>query len=133
MFLTASQSRGLLILLIMLLLLLAVRLVLNPQKIPESAALINSSPDRLADKIDPNLATESELAAIPDLGEIRAAAIIAYRQNFQLAHPNHTAFRQLSDLEQIRGIGPSTAENLSPYLIFSSVGVSPTSSIQPQK
>jgi len=130
-FLTASQSRGLLILLTILLLLLAVRLALNPQKIPENAAMINSPPDRLADKIDPNLAAESELAAIPDLGEIRAAAIVQYRQNFQLTHPNQAAFRQLSDLEQIRGIGPSTAANLSPYLIFSSVGVPPTSSIQP--
>jgi competence protein ComEA len=116
--LTASQTRGLLVLMTILLLLFAIRLALNPQKIPEGAAMTHSPSDRLADKIDPNMASESELAAIPDLGETRAAAIIEYRQNFQLTHPRGLAFQQLSDLQQIHGVGAATAENLQPYLIF---------------
>jgi Holliday junction resolvasome RuvABC DNA-binding subunit len=59
-------------------------------------------------RINPNIASMASLVRLPGVGKARAMDIIHYRQN------------QLSarDLEAIRGIGPKTAEKLSPWLTF---------------
>ncbi len=67
----------------------------------------------LADRIDPNTATTAELSAIPDLGPKRAQSIVDFRQKFIERHPNQIPFHHASDLEQIPGIGPATADNLA--------------------
>jgi competence protein ComEA len=113
-----SQLRGVTVLLGILLAILLIRLLLNPQTIPTSTTAPAPEANHLADQIDPNEATEPELAAIPDLGEKRAAAIIDFREKFIARHPNQKPFQKLSDLEQIRGIGAATAENMDPYLKF---------------
>lgn len=102
------------ILLGILLTILAIRLALNPKNISNATTV----PDQLADRIDLNTATTAELAAIPGLGEKRAAAIVQFRTQFQSRHPNQPAFRRPTDLEQIPGIGAAIAENLEPYLTF---------------
>jgi competence ComEA-like helix-hairpin-helix protein len=116
--LSTSQQRGAMVLLGILVAILGVRLWLNPRTILDSGTNASPEADQLADKIDPNTATVSELAAIPDLGEKRAAAIIEFRERYLSRHPSGRAFQRLSDLEQISGIGPAIAETMEPYLVF---------------
>jgi competence ComEA-like helix-hairpin-helix protein len=118
---TPSQLRGLLVLLAILITIFAIRLALNSKTVPEFKPGQIPASNQLADHIDPNTASESELAAIPELGEKRAQAIVQFREQFQSRHPNGRAFQRLSDLEQISGIGVATAETMQPYLIFPSV------------
>jgi len=118
-----SQIRGLTILLGILITILAVRLAINSKTVPEFQSAPNPAPDQLADRIDPNTASEPELAAIPELGEKRAHAIVQFREQFQSRHPNQIAFARPSDLEQISGIGAATAETMSPYLTFPKTSV----------
>lgn len=113
---TPSQRRGLGLLLGVLVLILAIRLMLNRSTVPQPPEGPNSR--ELADRIDPNTASEAELAAIPSLSEKRAEAIVEYRRQFNSGHPERRAFTVLSDLEQIPGIGPATAETMEPYLVF---------------
>jgi competence ComEA-like helix-hairpin-helix protein len=106
------------VLLGILITILVARLAFNSKTIPEFKPGQTPVSDRLADRIDPNTAPESELAAIPELGEKRAQAIVDFREKFQARHPNQVAFARLFDLEQISGIGAATAETMEPYLIF---------------
>jgi DNA uptake protein ComE-like DNA-binding protein len=106
------------VLLGILITILAIRLALNSKTIPEFKPGQTPAYDPLADRIDPNTASEAELAAIPELGEKRAQAIVDFREKFQARHPNQFAFHRPSDLEQISGIGAATAETMEPYLIF---------------
>lgn len=114
----SSQRRGLSLLLGVLILILAIRLILNPMTVPDPQPAEGPNSRELADRIDPNAASEAELAAIPTLGEKRAEAIVEYRRQFLARHPNRRAFTVPSDLEQIPGIGPATAEMMEPYLVF---------------
>ena len=67
--------------------------------------------------LDPNTAAWEELACLPSLGPSAAKAIVAYRQQKQsagLARP----FSSAADLDKVAGIGPSTLEEIRPYLHF---------------
>lgn len=63
------------------------------------------SPPRLA--LDPNRASRDELMTIPGVGEVMALRIIENRP-----------YRQLSDLNEVPGIGEKTLEKIAPYLLF---------------
>jgi DNA uptake protein ComE-like DNA-binding protein len=117
---TPSQRRGLSLLLGVLIFILAIRLILNRNTVPDPQPAGGPNARELADRIDPNTASEAELAAIPNLGEKRAEAIVEYRRQFSLRHPHRRAFAVLSDLEQIPGIGIATTESMEPYLVFHS-------------
>jgi competence protein ComEA len=91
---------------------------MNPLKVADPQSSAGQASDQLADRIDPNTASASEIAAIPNLGEKKAQAIVDFRERFKARHPDHPAFARLSDLEQISGIGAATAENTEPYLLF---------------
>ena len=65
-------------------------------------------------RLDPNTATVAELALLPDLGPVRAARIVAYRDS-QTARP---VFGGPDDLRQVTGIGPIIANRLRPHLSF---------------
>ncbi|HEX4052801.1 MAG TPA: helix-hairpin-helix domain-containing protein [Tepidisphaeraceae bacterium] len=115
---TPSQRRGLSLLLGILILILAIRLILNPTTVPDPQPAEGPRASELADRVDPNVASEAELAAIPGLGEKRAEAIVEFRRRFASRHPGRRAFDAASDLEEISGIGAATAEMMEPYLIF---------------
>lgn len=114
---TASQRRGLLIVLAGLIALLSVRLAMQRMSVGEPEQP-GPAAERLADRIDPNTATAAELAAIPRLGEGHAAAIVEFREKYGREHPGQFAFLRPSDLEQVRGIGAGTEELMEPYLKF---------------
>ncbi len=56
-------------------------------------------------KININKADAWLLTALPGIGEVRAGAIIAYRQQ-------HGPFRDINELLKVEGFGPATLENI---------------------
>lgn len=59
--------------------------------------------------LDLNRATASELEALPGIGAVKAAAILALRVE-------RGGFQSLDELESVRGIGPALAARLKPLL-----------------
>ena len=114
------QRRVLIGFLIVLALLITLVYALHPTYVSDPQPLVPSRAGELADRIDPNTATQSELAALPLLGERRARDIIAYRERYAADFPGQPAFARVEDLLKIRGIGASVIEQLRPYLIFPS-------------
>jgi len=59
--------------------------------------------------LDLNRATAEQLEALPGIGEVKAAAILAVRDA-------RGGFQSMEELEAVRGIGPSLAAKLKPLL-----------------
>ena len=115
---TLPQRRAILALLAVFWLALAVRWARNRVFISDAPQSPARRGAELADRLDPNISDWQTLAAIPMLGEKRAHAIVDYREKSIAAGRGPLVFRELLDLTHIKGIGPSTAANLEPYLIF---------------
>lgn len=62
-------------------------------------------------KVNVNTAGAKELMDLPGIGEKKAQAMIDYRNR-------EGAFRSLSDLGKVKGIGPKMLEKLKPIVIF---------------
>lgn len=122
---TASHRRVLLALLVLLSGYIAARLALNPTSIgdPQPARPLRES--ELADRIDPNTADIPTLAALPGLGEKRAADIVRYREEALRANPDRPAFSRPLDLLKIRGIGYAMMTQLTSFLMFPDAPSSP--------
>jgi competence ComEA-like helix-hairpin-helix protein len=73
---------------------------------------------RLENRINPNNATVASITRLPGIGEAKAEAIVAYRNNFIGTNGKIRAFQNLSDLQKVNGIGPKTAQNISGWLKF---------------
>ena len=65
--------------------------------------------------INPNTAEAASLVRLPNIGPKLAAAVIKYRETADSKGP---AFRCAADMENIRGIGPKTAEKIQPWICF---------------
>lgn len=65
-------------------------------------------------QLDPNVASEAELQALPEIGPALAAAIVSHRAESR----RQPAFRTAADLDSVPRIGPRTIETLRPYLVF---------------
>ena len=61
------------------------------------------------EKININTASEWELARLPGIGEVRAADIVAYRQE-------HGPFETPEELIQVKGIGENIFKALQDYI-----------------
>ena len=81
----------------------------------------------LLNRIDPNTASWAALAIIPGVGEKRAKAIVAYREESLRIVPGAVVFRRVEDLQHVKdgddetgvaGIGETTVEAMRAYLVF---------------
>ncbi len=59
--------------------------------------------------VDLNNASAKELTAIPGIGVVKANAIVEYRKKIGM-------FTSISQLKEVKGIGPTTVEKISKYL-----------------
>jgi competence ComEA-like helix-hairpin-helix protein len=71
----------------------------------------------LNNQINPNTAEVESLIRLPDIGFSRADAIVQYRDSF-VENNNVSAFKTPNDLENIKGIGPKTIQNMKDLLKF---------------
>ncbi|UCC23707.1 MAG: helix-hairpin-helix domain-containing protein [Planctomycetota bacterium] len=71
---------------------------------------------RLQVSINPNDAPLASLVRLPGIGDVKAAAIVAYRENFGSA--DNPTFLSCDDLQKVHGIGPKTAQNICQWLRF---------------
>lgn len=73
---------------------------------------------RLQNRINPNNASIESLIRLPGLGEGRAGALVAYRENFIKKNGKSLAFEDCNDLLKISGIGPKTVQGIREWLEF---------------
>ncbi|MDI9514737.1 MAG: helix-hairpin-helix domain-containing protein [Clostridiaceae bacterium] len=62
-------------------------------------------------KVNINKAGMDELISLPYIGEVKARAIIAYRDE-------HGPFKTPEDLLNVKGIGPKTLERIKDFIVF---------------
>ena len=72
----------------------------------------------LDEKINPNDAPVASLVRLPNIGFVRAEAIVAYREKFNEKDSKSRPFRDCNDLQKVKGIGPKTVQNISQWLKF---------------
>ena len=72
----------------------------------------------LENRINPNDAPIESLVRLPGLGPGRAGAIVSYRDNFNIKNAGKPAFQNCNDLEDVKGVGPKTVQNISEQLKF---------------
>ncbi|HWE02815.1 MAG TPA: helix-hairpin-helix domain-containing protein [Tepidisphaeraceae bacterium] len=118
----ASQRKAVLLLLAVLAAVFAGRYACNQSFIDDPQPEAGARSAELANRLDPNTADWRELAAIPQLGEKKAQAIVEFREGWLKKHPNDPPFRGPQDLRLIKGIGPATVSNMLPYLLFPNSG-----------
>jgi DNA uptake protein ComE-like DNA-binding protein len=115
---TASQRRALIGVVVVLSIGLGARYGFNRRFVSDPQPARPARVDELADRIDPNVATVEELVVLPQLGEKRAAEIVAYREKFRKENGGKVAFAQVEDLLPIKGIGAAMIQALGPHLKF---------------
>jgi len=71
------------------------------------------------EKVNPNTAPVGSLIRLPGIGLTRARAIAAHRDAVR-QETDGAAFDCPEDLEQIKGIGPKTAQEIAEWLEFDS-------------
>ena len=72
----------------------------------------------LENRINPNDAPLASLVRLPGIGLGRAEAIMVYREDFSAENGNRAAFENCNDLQEVKGIGPKTVQNISEWLKF---------------
>ena len=72
----------------------------------------------LESRINPNDAPVASLVRLSGIGVSRAAAIVAYRDGYRQQQGDRGAFRDCNDLQNVKGIGPITAQNNRRWLKF---------------
>ena len=118
MFWTARQRLALGVVVMLVLGYALVRYQVTPARIGSPQESEGARAAELADRLDPNTASASDLAALPNIGPAMARKIVEEREEFAKKHPGQRAFNRAEDLERVKGIGAATVENLRPYLGF---------------
>jgi competence protein ComEA len=81
----------------------------NPTGASAPAAAALASPSTTVALVDLNAADATALDALPGIGPVLAARIIAYRQE-------NGGFRSVDELLEVRGIGPKTLDKLRSHV-----------------
>ncbi len=76
---------------------------------PASTTASASSDGTPSGKININSATQEELMTLPNIGEVRAKAIIEYRKN-------NGPFKSIENLKDVSGIGDKLYADAEPYI-----------------
>lgn len=97
------------------------RVVVGPDGVHVAPA---GDPLLVALPVDVNSADVTALAAVPGIGKARAEAIVADREA-------NGAYRDVDDLERVRGIGPDTIAELAPFLVATGYEPPPPSESAP--
>ena len=87
---------------------------LQSRETPQSPATAGSGP-AAGEKVNLNTATARELETLPGIGEKRAQAIVAWREE-------HGPFRSVDELVQVSGIGEKLLAGLRDYAAAGPVG-----------
>ena len=77
--------------------------------LPETEIISNLKPEDIKVKLDINTAPWYELVLLPKLGEVKAKAIVAYREK-------HGNFKTLDELSNVNGIGTSIIEAVRDHI-----------------
>lgn len=117
---TQTQRRVLIGGLLLLLAVLTIQRLLRPHYVNDPQPITFPRHPELADRIDPNTADASDLAALPMIGPRRAADIVKFRNQYLSKHPGGLAFKSPDDLLRIDGVGIAMLESVRPYLLFPS-------------
>src|SRR5438045_6148302 len=105
MFWTPKQRLALSLIISCILLYLLIRHHHNPTYISNPQSENPAPSNQLQDKLNPNTASAADLAALPNIGPAMARRILEDRQQFHHDHPADLPYRELKDLERIKGIG----------------------------
>jgi hypothetical protein len=126
------QRRVILVFVVVLLGYLAIQSWREPIDVTDPPPSTAIRANELADRLDPNTAGAAMLAAIPQMGEKRAAEIVEYRKAFMRDHPGQVPFTESGDLLKLKNFGRATISTIEPYLVFPSppVSITPTSETQ---
>lgn len=118
-----------------LLIVVLIQLYLRPLVLEDGIVVVASQPMGQAEnpihdpgaidsRIDPNVACWPELARLPRIGETLAKRIIEYRETHSRGTdqagpgPIRPVFTHPEDLQQVRGIGAKTVQQIAPFLKF---------------
>ena len=77
--------------------------------LPETEIVSNLKPEDIQVKLDINKVPWYELVLLPKLGEVKAKAIVAYREK-------HGYFKTLDELSKVNGIGTSIIEAIRDHI-----------------
>jgi len=77
--------------------------------LPETEIVSTLKPEDIKVKLDVNNAPWYELVLLPKLGEVKAKAIVAYREK-------HGSFRNIDELSRVKGISTSVLESIRDHV-----------------
>ncbi len=123
---TRRQRAGLGVLLALFLGVLTYQYVRWPARLDDPVVVVDGQSVSLPAQINPNAASQQELARIPHIGDALAGKIIAYRDARVSTAAGGVVFRQLSDLDAVPGIGKKVLEQISPFLDFPEAASEPS-------
>jgi len=95
----------------------AYRIIRHCYYVAQPLTLNNDLAETLKCKINPNTATWASLARLPGIGPTKAKSIIKYRKETKKTDDN-IVFKNINDLQNIKGIGPITIQNIKEYITF---------------
>jgi competence ComEA-like helix-hairpin-helix protein len=77
--------------------------------LPETEIVSTLKPEDIKVKLDINNAPWYELVLLPKLGEVKAKAIVAYREK-------HGSFKSIDELSRVKGINASVLESIREHI-----------------
>lgn len=101
---------------------------ISASDITSSQTTTNEKKLHLDNRINPNIAPLESLIRLPNIGIAKAEAIISYRNDYAEKNNGRFAFETLNDLQNVKGIGRTTAQNMNEWLTFASPHDSPAAS-----
>ena len=80
--------------------------------LPETEIVSTLKPEDIKVKLDVNNAPWYELVLLPKLGEVKAKAIVAYREKYG-------SFKSIDELSKVKGINTSVLESIRDHIKIS--------------